>query len=48
MESNARYWARRASEEYRAASRAVSDEAQLRRRQLAEAFEAKARECSAA
>jgi hypothetical protein len=48
MESNARYWARRAAEEYRAAGRAISDEAQTRRRALAEAFEAKARECSPA
>jgi hypothetical protein len=42
MESNQRYWARRAVEERRAAARAVTPEARARRRALAEAFERKA------
>jgi len=46
MESNERYYARRAAEEYRAADRAVTAEARQRRRALAELFEAKARECA--
>ena len=46
MESNERYYARRASEEMRAAERAVTPEAQARRRALAELFEMKARELS--
>ena len=44
MESNQRYYARRASEEMRAAERAVTPEARARRRALAELFESKARE----
>ncbi len=42
MESNQRYFARRASEELRAAARAVTPEARARRRQLAESFAIKA------
>ena len=42
MESNHRYWARRAVEEQRAAARAVTEEARARRRALAEAFTRKA------
>ena len=42
MESNERYYARRAVEELRAAARAVTPEAQARRRALAEAFRMKA------
>jgi vacuolar-type H+-ATPase subunit H len=42
MESNQRYWARRAVEEHRAAERAITPEARARRRALAEAFEQKA------
>ena len=45
MESNERYYARRAVEELRAADRAVTAEAKARRRALAEAFQAKARQC---
>jgi hypothetical protein len=45
MESNERYYARRAVEELRAAARAVTPEARARRRALAEAFETKARQC---
>ena len=45
MESNERYYARRAVEELRAADRAVTAEARARRRALAEAFQAKARQC---
>jgi hypothetical protein len=41
MESNERYYARRAVEELRAASRAVTEEARARRRALAEAFQLK-------
>lgn len=43
MESNQRYWARRAVEEQRAAARAVTPEARARRYELAEAFARKAR-----
>ncbi|HYD37342.1 MAG TPA: hypothetical protein VEA60_06995 [Allosphingosinicella sp.] len=42
MESNERYYARRAVEELRAADRAVTAEAKARRRALAEAFQQKA------
>ena len=45
MESNERYYARRAVEELRAADRAVTAEARARRRALAEAFQLKARQC---
>jgi hypothetical protein len=45
MESNERYFARRAVEEYRAEARAVTPEAKARRRALAELFESKARLC---
>ncbi|WP_167737518.1 hypothetical protein [Sphingomonas parva] len=38
MESNYRYYVRRASEERRAAARAVTPEAQARRSALAESF----------
>ncbi|MEA2351510.1 MAG: hypothetical protein QOG86_2451 [Thermoleophilaceae bacterium] len=48
MESNARYFARRASEEMRAAERAVTAAARARRRALAESFLAQARQCGAA
>lgn len=44
MESNQRYYARRAVEELRAASRAVTPEAQARRRALAEMFSQKAQQ----
>jgi hypothetical protein len=47
MESNHRYWARRADEEQRAAVRAVTPEARARRRALAEAFAEKAQLCVA-
>jgi hypothetical protein len=47
MESNQRYYARRASEELRAATRALTPEGKARRRALAEAFEGKARLCEA-
>ncbi|MGF1550642.1 MAG: hypothetical protein ACFBQW_08990 [Sphingomonadaceae bacterium] len=43
MESNQRYYARRASEEMRAAARAVTPEAYARRRALAEEFARKAK-----
>ena len=43
MESNHRYYARRALEELQAAARAVTPEARARRRALAEQFEEKAR-----
>ena len=46
MESNERYYARRADEELRALERAVTPEARARRRALAEAFRAKAQECA--
>jgi hypothetical protein len=45
MESNERYYARRAVEELRGADRALTPEGKARRRALAEAFEAKARQC---
>jgi hypothetical protein len=45
MESNERYYARRAVEEMRAASRAVTPEARARRQLLAEMFMDKARQC---
>ncbi len=45
MESNYRYWARRAVEEQRAAMRAVTPEARARRYALAEAFTEKAQLC---
>ena len=45
MESNERYYSRRAVEELRAAARAVTPEGRARRRALAEAFEIKALEC---
>ena len=45
MESNERYYARRAREELRAAERALTPEGKARRRALAEAFQAKARQC---
>ena len=45
MESNERYYARRAAEELRAADRAVTAEARARRHALAEAFQLKARQC---
>lgn len=48
MESNERYYARRAVEELRAAARAVTPEAQARRRALAETFMAKAGRCGRA
>jgi hypothetical protein len=41
MESNERFYARRAVEELRAAERAVTAEAKARRRALAEAFQLK-------
>jgi putative protein kinase ArgK-like GTPase of G3E family len=44
MESNRRYYERRASEELRAAARAVTPEARERRRALAEQFARKAAE----
>jgi hypothetical protein len=47
MESNHRYWARRAVEEQRAAARAVTAEGRARRFALAESFEQKARLCLA-
>jgi hypothetical protein len=45
MESNERYYARRAVEELRALERAVTPEARARRLALAEAFQLKALEC---
>jgi hypothetical protein len=42
MESNDRYYARRATEELRAFERAVTPEARARRLALAEAFQLKA------
>jgi hypothetical protein len=42
MESNEKYYARRAREELRAAERALTPEGKARRRALAEAFLAKA------
>jgi hypothetical protein len=43
MESNQRYYARRASEEMRAAERAMTPEGRARRQALADLFESKAR-----
>ena len=48
MESDVRYYRRRASEERRAAERAITSEAEQRHQQLALAFEAKLRELVAA
>ena len=45
MESNERFYARRAVEELRAADRAVTEQARARRRALAEAFQLKALQC---
>ena len=45
MESNERYYARRAREELRAAERALTPEGKARRTALAEAFLAKAMQC---
>ncbi|MFN3387731.1 MAG: hypothetical protein ACK40O_02280 [Allosphingosinicella sp.] len=45
MESNQRYYARRASEELRAASRAVTPQARERHAGLAKLFSEKARSC---
>lgn len=42
MDTNQRYFARRASEELRAAARALTPEARARRRALAETFASKA------
>ncbi|HEX2764966.1 MAG TPA: hypothetical protein VHM92_14135 [Allosphingosinicella sp.] len=47
MESNERYYARRAVEELRAAARAVTPEARARRRALAESFLRKSEQCAA-
>jgi len=43
MESNQRYFARRAREELHAAARAITPEARARRRALAESFAIKAK-----
>ncbi|MEA3000127.1 MAG: hypothetical protein QOK17_1960 [Sphingomonadales bacterium] len=48
MESNERYFSRRAREELAAAVRALTPEGKARRRALAETFLTKARECAAA
>jgi hypothetical protein len=45
MESNERYYARRAVEELRALERAITPEAKARRLALAEAFQLKALQC---
>ena len=45
MESDQRYYSRRASEELRAAARALTPEGKARRNALAEMFQQKAREC---
>jgi hypothetical protein len=45
MESNERYYARRAVEELRALERAITPEARARRLALAEAFQLKAIQC---
>jgi hypothetical protein len=45
MVSNERYYQRRAAEELRAASRAITPEARQRRHALAELFAGKAAEC---
>ena len=42
MESNQRYWARRAVEEQRAAARSVTEQGRARHHALAEAFTLKA------
>lgn len=44
MESNHRYYERRATEEFRAAARAITPAAQARRKALAEMFARKAEE----
>ncbi len=48
MEDDVRYYRRRASEERRAADRAITREARQRHEQLAIAFEAKLRQLVAA
>jgi len=48
MESDQRYYARRAAEELQAAARAVTPEGKARRRALAEMFSQKARQCQPA
>ena len=48
MESNERYYARRAVEELRALERAVTPEARARRLALARVFQAKADQCGSA
>ena len=45
MESNERYYARRAGEEWRAVDRALTPAAKARHRELAEAFQLKAVQC---
>jgi hypothetical protein len=45
MESNQRYYSRRAVEELRAAARAVTPEGQARRKALAEMFMQRAQQC---
>lgn len=45
MESNERYYARRAIEELRALERAITPEGKARRLALAEAFQLKALQC---
>lgn len=45
MESNERYYSRRAGEEWRAADRALTPAGKARHRELAEAFQLKARQC---
>lgn len=45
MESNERYYARRAVEELRALERAITPEAKARRLALAESFRLKALQC---
>jgi hypothetical protein len=46
MESNERYYARRALEELRALERAITPEARARRMALAESFQLKALQCA--
>lgn len=46
MESNSRFYARRAAYEAAAARHALTDAGKARRLQLAAIFEAKARECA--
>lgn len=48
MESNEKYYARRAVEELRALERAVTPEARARRLALAESFKLKALQCAPA